>query len=174
MTAVGFEPTPFRNGALSHRLRPLGQTVMLNRDVWAPVTLQSRPRKLAVRQLSPTARLAQSAERKALNLVVVGSSPTVGVFPCSSSDGNPKRMVHFRQNPTQKQVGAAHFLAQNLQGIRKTTFYFTNLGASSPALDCTHGKLPKSTSIRIRFSPVWSRPESLSATIRRTTGLKLN
>ena len=28
MTAVGFEPTPLRNGALSHRLRPLGQTVM--------------------------------------------------------------------------------------------------------------------------------------------------
>ena len=28
MTAVGFEPPPFRNGALSHRLRPLGQTVM--------------------------------------------------------------------------------------------------------------------------------------------------
>ena len=27
----------------------------------------------------PGARLAQSAERKALNLVVVGSSPTVGV-----------------------------------------------------------------------------------------------
>ena len=27
MTAVGFEPTPFRNGALSHRLRPLGQSV---------------------------------------------------------------------------------------------------------------------------------------------------
>ena len=29
------------------------------------------------------ARLAQSAERKALNLVVVGSSPTVGVLPVS-------------------------------------------------------------------------------------------
>ena len=28
LTAVGFEPTPFRNGALSHRLRPLGQTVL--------------------------------------------------------------------------------------------------------------------------------------------------
>ena len=28
VTAVGFEPTPFRNGALSHRLRPLGQTVL--------------------------------------------------------------------------------------------------------------------------------------------------
>ena len=29
VTAVGLEPTPLRNGALSHRLRPLGQTVML-------------------------------------------------------------------------------------------------------------------------------------------------
>ena len=29
MTPVGFEPTPFRNGALSHRLRPLGQTVLV-------------------------------------------------------------------------------------------------------------------------------------------------
>ena len=28
MTAVGFEPTPLRNGALSYRLRPLGQTVL--------------------------------------------------------------------------------------------------------------------------------------------------
>ena len=30
--------------------------------------------------IGATARLAQSAERKAPNLVVVGSSPTVGVF----------------------------------------------------------------------------------------------
>ena len=30
MTPVGFEPTPFRNGALSHRLRPLGQSVLGN------------------------------------------------------------------------------------------------------------------------------------------------
>ena len=30
--------------------------------------------------LSASARLAQSVERKALNLVVVGSSPTVGVL----------------------------------------------------------------------------------------------
>ena len=28
LTAVGFKPTPFRTGALSQRLRPLGQTVM--------------------------------------------------------------------------------------------------------------------------------------------------
>ena len=27
MTPVGLEPMPFRNGALSHRLRPLGQSV---------------------------------------------------------------------------------------------------------------------------------------------------
>ena len=32
-----------------------------------------------------TARLAQSAERKALNLVVVGSSPTVGVYAVSTA-----------------------------------------------------------------------------------------
>ena len=32
VTAVGFEPTPLRNGALSHRLRPLGQTVLVVQD----------------------------------------------------------------------------------------------------------------------------------------------
>jgi hypothetical protein len=32
-----------------------------------------------INQMKITARLAQSVERKALNLVVVGSSPTVGV-----------------------------------------------------------------------------------------------
>ena len=37
---------------------------------------------------SSQASLAQSAERKALNLVVVGSSPTVGVYirPCSANE----------------------------------------------------------------------------------------
>ena len=30
MTAVGFEPTPLRTGALSQRLRPLGQTVLFD------------------------------------------------------------------------------------------------------------------------------------------------
>jgi hypothetical protein len=35
--------------------------------------------KSGVGRILPPARLAQSAERKALNLVVVGSSPTVGV-----------------------------------------------------------------------------------------------
>ncbi len=31
LTAVGFEPTPLRTGALSQRLRPLGQTVLIRR-----------------------------------------------------------------------------------------------------------------------------------------------
>jgi hypothetical protein len=43
-----------------------------------PNTSSARPRRRHT-YLSP-ARLAQSAERKALNLVVVGSSPTVGVW----------------------------------------------------------------------------------------------
>ena len=30
LTAVGFKPTPLRTGALSQRLRPLGQTVLIN------------------------------------------------------------------------------------------------------------------------------------------------
>ena len=38
-------------------------------------------------KVTASARLAQSAERKALNIVVVGSSPTVGeLFPDSTSN----------------------------------------------------------------------------------------
>ena len=40
--------------------------------------------------LEASARLAQSAERKALNLVVVGSSPTVGVFIFGSWASSPR------------------------------------------------------------------------------------
>ena len=32
VTPVGFEPTPFRTGALSQRLRPLGQSVLREVD----------------------------------------------------------------------------------------------------------------------------------------------
>ena len=39
--------------------------------------------------MAPTARLAQPAERKALNLVVVGSSPTVGVIYDALRGFNP-------------------------------------------------------------------------------------
>jgi hypothetical protein len=44
MTPVGFEPTPSRNGALSHRLRPLGQSVLeirftytITSELWSQV-----------------------------------------------------------------------------------------------------------------------------------------
>ena len=65
-----------------------------------------------VKKRASAARLAQSAERKALNLVVVGSSPTVGVLlmcaarPCASEQENfaPKlsnagKWTHWGLNP---------------------------------------------------------------------------
>ena len=44
-----------------------------------------------------TARLAQSAERKALNLVVVGSSPTVGAFPMFRECGHYKIQLQLTE-----------------------------------------------------------------------------
>ena len=44
-------------------------------------------RREAELDLGSTARLAQSVERKALNLVVVGSTPTVCVLPIESFAG---------------------------------------------------------------------------------------
>ena len=40
MTAVGFEPTPFRTSALSWRLRPLGHAVTIFIDVFFSQLLQ--------------------------------------------------------------------------------------------------------------------------------------
>lgn len=59
----------FEEGTSNHRHARFTSTTRL------PLTAQKK-RKFKCLQ----ARLAQSAERKALNLVVVGSSPTVGVF----------------------------------------------------------------------------------------------
>ena len=42
MTAVGFEPTPFRTSALSWRLRPLGQVTI--HDRWTPGSFASMRR----------------------------------------------------------------------------------------------------------------------------------
>ena len=50
-------------------------------------TVRDARRCLAITR---SARLAQSAERKALNLVVVGSSPTVGVC-CLASVSMPRK-----------------------------------------------------------------------------------
>ena len=41
LTAVRFEPTPLRTGALSQRLRPLGQTVMLHRQLSQGINLET-------------------------------------------------------------------------------------------------------------------------------------
>ena len=54
--------------------------------------------------LSTTARLAQSAERKALNLVVVGSSPTVGDFWCDTHMRRPDADSADRVNSGDKAV----------------------------------------------------------------------
>ena len=40
LTAVGFEPTPFRTGTWSQRLRPLGQTVLVSL-VWVLMLMAS-------------------------------------------------------------------------------------------------------------------------------------
>jgi hypothetical protein len=37
MTTVGFEPTPLRTGALSQRLRPLGQIVLMAHEIVVPL-----------------------------------------------------------------------------------------------------------------------------------------
>ena len=48
--------------------------------------------------MAPRARLAQPAERKALNLVVVGSSPTVGArFICVEM--SEQKLLHRHNQP---------------------------------------------------------------------------
>ena len=53
----------------------------------------------ALVRLFSHARLAQSVERKALNLVVVGSSPTVGVFVSLSSKFRTVKRHRWGSNP---------------------------------------------------------------------------
>ena len=53
MTAVGFEPTPFRTGAWSQRLRPLGQTVSATP---LDIQIQETPPRLAMEPALPVVR----------------------------------------------------------------------------------------------------------------------
>jgi hypothetical protein len=87
-------------GPLIRRLRvrvPPG--VLANTRKWCMTTIGATTchthtddeRRMHLRTMSATARLAQSAERKALNLVVVGSSPTVGAI----SSANKRRRNHM-------------------------------------------------------------------------------
>ena len=57
MTAVGFEPTPFRTGALSQRLRPLGQTV-LGLHLLVHIAVPSHRRMHSVRRAGHKLRIA--------------------------------------------------------------------------------------------------------------------
>ena len=61
--------------------------------LYSSVTGQSMPQlsKRDIQQMCFVARLAQLVERKTLNLVVVGSSPTVGKIHSGFFPGNPKR-----------------------------------------------------------------------------------
>ena len=100
---MGLEPTPFRNGALSHRLRLLGQTVLdcwvlqigalFFRTVPSQKEREKRERDREKRKreresehrfanLSFTmASLAQLAEHALRKRMVVGSIPTGGLAP---------------------------------------------------------------------------------------------
>ena len=64
------------------------------------------------------ARLAQSAERKALNLVVVGSSPTVGVLFLVSFGDKPAGANCQTANPHEEIKGNAAVRAKNRYGIK--------------------------------------------------------
>ena len=59
LTAVGFEPTPFRNGALSHRLRPLGQTVIKNIYQNVRLTVPKREDAHSVTKIVYTSRFVR-------------------------------------------------------------------------------------------------------------------
>ena len=78
MTPVGFEPTPCRNGAWSHRLRPLGQSVA---DVGCGRfgnTARLKPKKQCLELLFKSAvarsvRTAHSTNKRALAIGVATS-----------------------------------------------------------------------------------------------------
>jgi len=81
--ALPFHSKPCSSSCAPSKLHP-GQFLIPNRNCLLPLLEASAPvfhhRNQAPASIRLQARLAQSAERKALNLVVVGSSPTVGVF----------------------------------------------------------------------------------------------
>ena len=75
-------PSVYKTDALPLSYRGLHGAWSCRESEWPegdPWTAWHRRQRLGQEALWPAARLAQSAERKALNLVVVGSSPTVGV-----------------------------------------------------------------------------------------------
>ena len=90
MTPVGFEPTPFRNGALSHRLRPLGQTVLafsvLDPRLTAPYFTPPLPAAMAV--IPPDFRFVDLCRGKAPEQAV---APENDFFPPAVTGFSVKR-----------------------------------------------------------------------------------
>ena len=78
MTAVGFEPTPLRTGALSQRLRPLGQTVLL---------IISNCRILGLAPNGPPGPASEAVEGRSLAPVSVRVAP--GVVTSGARGENP-------------------------------------------------------------------------------------
>ena len=85
------------------------------------------------------ARLAQLVERKALNLVVVGSSPTVGVsfinvlkkllliklFKFYEYYWNAVQMVYLKQINLSINIGYYNVYFQRILKLRRINFYFS-------------------------------------------------
>ena len=61
LTSVGFEPTPLRNGALSHRLRPLGQNVHETTVAGEHDSVISSPDAGVKSDIDPASELAHGA-----------------------------------------------------------------------------------------------------------------
>ena len=59
------------------------------------------------------ALLAQSAERKALNLVVVGSSPTVGALPTRNTQARTPETNNQPNNDRHRKPNASNNTADN-------------------------------------------------------------
>ena len=92
MTAVGFEPTPFRNGALSRRLRPLSQTVLRpETQLWCdwtqmwwlayyPYEPMGRPKPMLLEDLNPAHTIeTPEIEKESLGTDTPNKgTPTVG------------------------------------------------------------------------------------------------
>ena len=77
MIAVGFEPTPFRTGALSQRLRPLGQTVLCgNAPGFQLAFPQHRPR-FAAATSQPKKKAAAATKTHALIFIDIGKKKIV-------------------------------------------------------------------------------------------------
>ena len=80
MTAVGFEPTPFRTSALSWRLRPLGHAVeLLFVGATTPecVSLASKGRQTRLRKTTPTGFEPVRAEPIGVQVRLLDHSDTV-------------------------------------------------------------------------------------------------